>query len=72
MLVIVPTVPEEATMTTMKPKPKQVSLRVPEPVWRAARVRALQEGQTLQAIMTQCLVTYAAGTPSAKKGARSR
>jgi hypothetical protein len=48
---------------------KQVSIRIAEPVWRAARVRALSEGHTLQQIVTTCLRDYAAGP---KKGARSR
>lgn len=52
-----------ATVTPVpnQPKTPQRSVRVPDEVWEAARLRAISEGRTLSDVVRAALETYAKG-----------
>jgi hypothetical protein len=46
---------------------KKTSLELPEPLWRAAQIRALDEGTSFKQIIVQALQSYLKTAPKEKR-----
>jgi len=49
-------------------KVKKTTIRLPQDIWKRARVRALDEGTDFQAVVTRALELYLKSAPKRREG----